>query len=150
MHNKLAFFKGEEDTLVQYLKIKNKIFNVEVIPYAANLESFYPLPKDKNKQTFDILFIGQLSLRKGLPYLLDAFNKFKHPFKKLHLIGLKTEDFSLFEEKNIHWADDSFVAFNSVIRNFEDFNGEFKMQALLKDEKDDLEFMSILFKKTII
>ena len=79
--------------------IKNKIFNVEVIPYAANLQSFYPLPKDKNKQTFDILFIGQLSLRKGLPYLLDAFNKFKHPFKKLHLIGLKTEDFSLFAEK---------------------------------------------------
>jgi len=57
---------------------------------------------------------------------------------------------SLFEEKNIHWADDTFVAFNSVIRNFEDFNGEFKMQPLLKDEKDDLEFMSLLFNKTII
>lgn len=57
---------------------------------------------------------------------------------------------SLFEEKNIHWADDSFVAFNSVIRNFEDFNGEFKTQPLLKDEKDDLEFMSALFKKTIL
>ncbi len=57
---------------------------------------------------------------------------------------------SLFEERNIHWADDTFVAFNSVIRNFEDFNGEFKMQPLLKDEKDDLEFMSILFNKTIL
>lgn len=57
---------------------------------------------------------------------------------------------SLFEEKNIHWADDTFVAFNSVIRNFEDFNGEFKMQPLLKDEKDDLEFMSALFNKTIV
>lgn len=57
---------------------------------------------------------------------------------------------SLFEEKNIHWADDTFVAFNSVIRNFEDFNGEFKMQPLLKDEKDDLDFMSLLFNKTII
>lgn len=57
---------------------------------------------------------------------------------------------SLFEEKNIHWADDTFVAFNSIIRNFEDFKGEFKMQPLLKDEKDDLEFMSLLFKKTII
>lgn len=57
---------------------------------------------------------------------------------------------SLFEEKNIHWADDTFVAFNSVIRQFEDFNGEFKMQPLLKDEKDDLEFMSTLFNKTII
>jgi transcription antitermination protein NusB len=57
---------------------------------------------------------------------------------------------SLFEEKNIHWADDTFVAFNSVIRNFEDFNGEFKMQPLLKDEKDDLDFMSLLFNKTIV
>ncbi len=79
--------------------ITNKIFNVEVIPYAANLQSFYPLPKVKNKKTFDILFIGNLSLQKGLPYLLDAFNKFKHPFKKLHLIGLKTQDFPLFEDK---------------------------------------------------
>jgi len=57
---------------------------------------------------------------------------------------------SLFEEKNLHWADDAFVAFNSVIRNLEDFNGEFKMQVLLKDEKDDMEFMSELFNKTII
>lgn len=57
---------------------------------------------------------------------------------------------SLFEEKNIHWADDTFVAFNSVIRNLEEFNGTFKLQALLKDEKDDLEFMSTLFNKTIL
>jgi N utilization substance protein B len=57
---------------------------------------------------------------------------------------------SLFEEKNMHWADDTFVAFNSVIRNFEDFNGEFKLSPLLKDETDDMEFMSLLFKKTII
>jgi len=57
---------------------------------------------------------------------------------------------SLFEEKNIHWADDTFVAFNSAIRSFETFEGEFVMQPLLKDEIDDLEFMSVLFKKTII
>lgn len=57
---------------------------------------------------------------------------------------------SLLEEKNIHWADDSFVAYNSVIRNFEVFEGEFKLLPLLKDEKDDMEFMSTLFKKTIM
>lgn len=57
---------------------------------------------------------------------------------------------SIFEEKNIHWADDTFVAFNSVIRNLEDFNGEFKLHSLLKDEKDDLDFMSVLFNKTIL
>ncbi len=57
---------------------------------------------------------------------------------------------SLFEEKNMHWADDTFVAFNSVIRNLEDFKGDFVMQPLLKDEKDDLDFMSLLFNKTIL
>lgn len=57
---------------------------------------------------------------------------------------------SLFEDKNMHWVDDTFVAFNSIIRNFEDFNGEFALSPLLKDEKDDTEFMSLLFKKTIV
>jgi N utilization substance protein B len=57
---------------------------------------------------------------------------------------------SLFEEQNIHWADDTFVAFNSVIRSMEDFEGNYKVQALLKDEKDDLEFMSVLFNKVVL
>lgn len=57
---------------------------------------------------------------------------------------------SLFEEKNMHWADDTFVAFNSVIRTLEDFEGEFQLQPLLKDEIDDLDFMSLLFTKTIL
>lgn len=57
---------------------------------------------------------------------------------------------SLLEERNMHWADDSFVAFNSIIRTFESFEGDFKILPLLKDEKDDEEFMSTLFKKTIL
>jgi len=78
---------------------KYKIYNTEVIPYAANLANFFPIPKPKNKKTFDILYIGALSLRKGLPYLLDAFNNFNHPNKQLHIIGSKTEDTILFEKK---------------------------------------------------
>lgn len=54
------------------------------------------------------------------------------------------------EERNMHWADDSFVAFNSVIRSLEDFNGDYSIQNLLKDEKDDLDFMSVLFNRTIV
>lgn len=57
---------------------------------------------------------------------------------------------SLFEEKNMYWVDDAFVAFNSVIRNFESFEGEFKLMPLLRHEKDDIEFTSQLFKKTIM
>jgi N utilization substance protein B len=56
----------------------------------------------------------------------------------------------LFEEKNIHWIDDSFVAFNSVIRTFESFEGTFKLMPLLKDKEDDEKFVSILFRKTIL
>ncbi len=58
--------------------------------------------------------------------------------------------FSIFEDKNLHWADDTFVAFNSVMRNFEACDKEFNLMPLLKDEKDDLEFMSALFRKTIV
>lgn len=57
---------------------------------------------------------------------------------------------SLLEERNLHWADDAFVAFNSVIRSLEDFKGEYEIQELLKDEKDDLEFMSVLFNRCIV
>lgn len=55
----------------------------------------------------------------------------------------------LFEDKNIHWADDTFLAFNSVIRTFETFEGKFVLLPLLKDEEDDTKFVSSLFRKTI-
>ncbi len=55
----------------------------------------------------------------------------------------------LFEDKNIHWADDTFLAFNSVIRTFETFEGKFVLLPLLKDEDDDNKFVSSLFRKTI-
>lgn len=55
----------------------------------------------------------------------------------------------LFEDKNIHWADDSFLAFNSVIRTFETFEGKFNLMPLLKDAEDDKLFVTTLFRKTI-
>ena len=41
----------------------------------------FTLKEVKSDTYFDILFIGQISIRKGLHYLIDAFNKFKHPKK---------------------------------------------------------------------
>lgn len=55
----------------------------------------------------------------------------------------------LFEDKNIHWADDTFLAFNSVIRSFESFDGKFTLLPLLKDAEDDKKFVSALFRNTI-
>lgn len=57
---------------------------------------------------------------------------------------------SYFEEKNIHWADDTFVAYNSVVRTLEECGATFKLQPLLRDKEDDENFMSVLFNKTIL
>ena len=55
----------------------------------------------------------------------------------------------LFEEKNIHWADDTFGAFSMVSRTFENFTGVLKLVPLYKDKEDDTQFISTLFRKTI-
>lgn len=56
----------------------------------------------------------------------------------------------LFEEKNMHWADDTFGAFSMVSRTFEAYNsGTMHLQPLYKDAEDDKNFISVLFRKTI-
>jgi N utilization substance protein B len=130
------------------------------------------LSLSENKALKDLLEKKKISWQNDFDVVRKLFNEIKADEEYKRYLALKTtsvkedRDFivslianylsenevliSLFEEKNIHWADDTFVAFNSVIRNFEDFDGEFQMQPLLKDEKDDLNFMKELFNKTII
>jgi len=59
---------------------------IVVVPYGANLSMFRPTSA-KPVGTFEVLFVGALSLRKGIPYLLEAFSKLRHPRKRLTLIG---------------------------------------------------------------
>ncbi|MEO6829187.1 MAG: glycosyltransferase family 4 protein, partial [Acidobacteriaceae bacterium] len=59
---------------------------LRVIPYGVRLDAFQPAappPADR----FDVLFVGQVSLRKGVPYLLDAFARLEHPRKRLRIVG---------------------------------------------------------------
>lgn len=62
-----------------------------VIPYGVNLESFYP-DREPSPDEFHVLYVGQRSIRKGLGYLLDAFEALRHPGKRLTLIGADTPD----------------------------------------------------------
>ena len=62
------------------------------IPYGVRLERFRPTgepPKDR----FDVLFAGGVSLRKGVPYLMEAFAKLQHPSKRLRIAGAVRPDF---------------------------------------------------------
>jgi glycosyltransferase involved in cell wall biosynthesis len=67
---------------------------VHVIPYGVRLDRFKPDaglgvgPAD----SFEVLFAGQISLRKGIPYLLGAFARARHPRKRLTLVGAVQED----------------------------------------------------------
>lgn len=55
------------------------------IPYGVDLSLFHPLPKTDD--VFRVLYVGALSLRKGLPYLLDAVCGLDLPRFEVWLIG---------------------------------------------------------------
>jgi alpha-maltose-1-phosphate synthase len=59
---------------------------IHVIPYGVRLEKFTRTgepPKDR----FEVLFAGNVTLRKGFPYLLEAFAKLQHGAKRLRVAG---------------------------------------------------------------
>jgi glycosyltransferase involved in cell wall biosynthesis len=61
---------------------------IRVVPYGVSLSEFYPIFELKpDHRSFKILFVGQFSIRKGIPYLLEAFDKFQHPNKELIVVG---------------------------------------------------------------
>lgn len=59
---------------------------IHQIPYGVLLERFQKTAEPPS-DSFDILFAGSVSVRKGIPYLLDAFRQFKYPLKRLRIIG---------------------------------------------------------------
>lgn len=56
------------------------------VPYGVDLRLFKKVA-DPDPDAFNILFLGQVSFRKGIPYLIEAFRLLKHPKKKLLIVG---------------------------------------------------------------
>ena len=68
---------------------------LRVLPYGVRLENFRPAPQPPASSVdgdFKVLFAGALCLRKGVPYLLEAFAALKHPRKRLRMAGLMQHD----------------------------------------------------------
>ncbi len=57
------------------------------IPFGARLERFQSKAVSKNSKEFILLFVGSFQARKGIYDLLQAFKKFRHPSKRLIIIG---------------------------------------------------------------
>ena len=60
---------------------------IEVIPYGCNVSLFHPAACRKEGGTFRALFVGQISQRKGLSYLLKAARTVKGHGTEMLLVG---------------------------------------------------------------
>jgi glycosyltransferase involved in cell wall biosynthesis len=78
---------------------------VRRISYGVNLQRFHASgPPDPDR--FDVLFVGAMSLRKGLPYLFEAYAKLQHPRKSLTLVGVLDEAVIALLKKRSLWPTD--------------------------------------------
>lgn len=59
---------------------------MNVVPYGVDMARFSP-DGEPSADSFDALFVGQVSFRKGVPYLLEAFDSVRHPNKRLTIVG---------------------------------------------------------------
>lgn len=76
------------------------------LPYGVNLSRFEPcgLP---DPQRFDILFAGAMSLRKGVPYLLQAYKGLQHPRMSLSFAGVPDQQLITSMKQRLLWPDDA-------------------------------------------
>lgn len=63
-------------------------------PYGVDLSNFHPVPKQD--KIFRIIHCGGLSIRKGIPYLLQAFSELRLKHAELWLIGMITDEIKPF------------------------------------------------------
>lgn len=63
------------------------------VPYGVDLSLFRSIPKEDD--VFRVIYVGQMSLRKGLPYLLEAVAPLKIPRFELVLIGALSPEIRL-------------------------------------------------------
>ena len=59
---------------------------ISVIPYGAPIDYFHPSPKPD--QRFRVLFVGRVGPRKGVHYLLQAWQELQLPEAELLLVGI--------------------------------------------------------------
>jgi len=69
---------------------KNKIKIIKGFGYDS--KNFYPLDY-KYKNSFNIVYVGRITLNKGIAYLIEAFEKIQIANKKLKLYGIMSLDF---------------------------------------------------------
>lgn len=90
---------AEADAILVPSEFARRSFIAEGVPenklrkvsYGVDLRRFNPVGEPEAGR-FDVLFVGAVSLRKGMPDLLSAYGMLQHPRKRLRFVGSVTED----------------------------------------------------------
>ena len=77
------------------------------IPFGADLGQFSPSPATM-AHPFRVIFAGQVSIRKGVPYLMEAWRRLQWSDAELWIVGGITPDFAALRHR---WADLASVKF---------------------------------------
>lgn len=79
---------------------------ITIIPYGVDLDFFGDVVHKDTTETFNVLFVGEISFRKGCHYLLDAWEKLSLKDANLTLIGHIEKEFNVYlknyKGKNYH------------------------------------------------
>lgn len=72
------------------------------IPFGVDLDTFTPPASQPPARPFRAIFAGQISIRKGVPYLLEAWKAARLPQAELWLVGAIAHDFAAIKHR---WDD---------------------------------------------
>ena len=99
-------------TFVKKTFDNKNLSKVQVLEFGVNTKNFFR-DNDINKcdKHFDILYLANKSVRKGFHYVIEAFKKFKHPNKRLHIVGSDTSDQNYFKNKT---SEDNMIIYGHV------------------------------------
>lgn len=90
-------------TYIQYGVSSKKIV---ILPRGFDPENYYPRPLQKKHEKFIVLLVGELILRKGIRYLLEAWSDVSDNDSELWFVGtLSDEVVSIFEEYRSQYSN---------------------------------------------
>lgn len=81
---------------------------LQLLPYGVNLEKFHPTATP-DPTRFDVLFVGGMSLRKGVQYLVQAYQNLQHAAKTLTFVGAPSEELMNMLRSRGMWPKDARV-----------------------------------------
>ncbi len=89
------------DTFIEYGVAEKKLI---MIPRGFNPDQYSPRSIQKPGEKFIVLFVGQLLLRKGIRYILEAWDEFSREDAELWFVGAVTDEVAhlIKEKSSIH------------------------------------------------